>query len=73
MKNFTAPKQPLKCVLCVDNDNAADNFRQALTNERISFIDVRPPNKYKDFNEQLIDLRSQVTEWQQYPIYFFCC
>jgi hypothetical protein len=56
---FSAPSDTLKCVLCIDNDNAADNLRKTLTDKRIDFLDVRPAHEFKDFNEQLLALRDK--------------
>jgi hypothetical protein len=47
---------PLNTVLCIDNDHAADRFRENLKSIDIKFIDRRPPNDFKDFNEYLRSL-----------------
>jgi hypothetical protein len=43
----------LQCVLCIDADNAANTFREALVAEGINFIEQRPPHEHKDWNEYL--------------------
>jgi hypothetical protein len=44
------------CVLCVDNDNAADIFLDKLNTHDIHFIEQRPPRNNKDWNEYLMTI-----------------
>lgn len=56
---FSSQNMTLKCVLCVDSDFAADNFREIVKNEDIKHNDLRPPLEFKDWNEYLIILKNK--------------
>jgi len=46
-----------KIVLCVDNDEAGQKFKEELQGAGIKFITRSPDLKYKDWNEQLIAVK----------------
>lgn len=46
-------KSDLKLVLCVDNDKAGQEFKNAIKDARIDYIDCPPDERHKDWNEQL--------------------
>ncbi|MCL2410303.1 MAG: DUF3991 and toprim domain-containing protein [Treponema sp.] len=46
-----------KAVLCVDNDNAGRNFINKVDNLGIDYALRLPDEKYKDWNEQIIDMK----------------
>lgn len=50
-------KGDLKVVLCVDNDKAGHDFKNAIKRVKIQYIDCPPDEKYKDWNEQLEDIK----------------
>lgn len=56
---FGSPNMTLKCVLAVDNDSAANNFRENVIQKDITFIDLRPPQNFKDWNEFLLALKNK--------------
>ena len=43
----------MKTVLCVDNDEAGQNFKTELQKEKISFSVCTPADGFKDWNEQV--------------------
>ena len=43
-------KGGLKVVLCADNDNAGQTFKNGVRNEGIAFIDCAPSESFKDWN-----------------------
>jgi len=51
----------LKAVLCVDNDEAGQAFQNKVENEKIPFIVCCPDEKFKDWNEQLAEIKGQKT------------
>ena len=53
LKAFKIVSKPL---ICVDNDTAGQNFKQALKNENTAFKEVISPTPYKDWNEYLINI-----------------
>lgn len=46
-----------KIVMCVDNDEAGQGFKREIENAKITYIDSSPSEEYKDWNEQLIDMK----------------
>lgn len=53
----TAFKGNLKTVLCVDGDKAGQAFMKSLDDENIDYISCLPQEKFKDWNEQLIEVK----------------
>lgn len=46
-----------KAILCVDNDTAGRNFTESIKNAGIDCFLRLPDNKYKDWNDQVIDMK----------------
>ena len=58
LKMYEARTKQIKTVICIDNDQAAENFISTLNEKNIMFVDRRPDRKYKDWNEQLVSLKA---------------
>jgi hypothetical protein len=57
LNTFRARKDKIKVAVCVDNDTAAENFLADLTAKGIKYLDHRPDQPYKDYNEQVISVK----------------
>lgn len=57
LKVFQYPN--LSVFLCVDNDNAGQAFKDAVKGLKIDFKTYLPKEGYKDWNDQLKDLKNQ--------------
>jgi len=55
LKSF---KVNLRIVLCVDNDEAGQKFKNEVESIQLTYIDCAPNEKYKDWNEQLVAIKS---------------
>jgi len=57
--SLKAFKIDFKPILCVDNDKAGQNFKQALKNENKAFKEEVLPQPFKDWNEYLISIEKK--------------
>ena len=59
LKVFSTSDTTLTCVICIDNDPAADHFREVLAAEGIYYLDQRAPHEFKDWNLYLTAIKTK--------------
>ena len=57
VKHYSKMLKGAKVVLCIDNDKAGQIFKDKLSKERIHYSECQPDKEYKDWNEQLSDIK----------------
>jgi len=55
----------LKIVLCIDNDDAGQTFKNEIEGIQGGYIDCSPNERFKDWNEQLVSIKKHSVPMQR--------